>query len=220
MPSETLTRALPLEIGALSALVVWASISFFAPSLPPAAAPEDLPSQSSPTALPGGKISPIFDPSVQFWAPEIRRWAGQYGVDPELVATVMQIESCGNPQAASESGALGLFQVMPFHFRPGENALDPETNARRGLTYLVSDMEQAHGQVALALAAYNGGPDRLTQRQDSWPSETQRYVYWATGIYQEARPGSDSSPRLLEWQEAGGLRLCHQAAQVLGLPDA
>ncbi len=132
----------------------------------------------------------------------------------------MQIESCGNPEAKSNSGALGLFQVMPFHFRPGENALDPETNAQRGLTYLATGLQEAHGQAALALAAYNGGPARLTQSQEGWPSETQRYVYWGSGIYQAARSGSASSARLEEWQEAGGSRLCQQAAQALGLPGA
>lgn len=220
MRTSTLTRALPLEIGGLTALLIWASISLFAPFAPPAASAggfSDPASSSDP--FPSG-ISPIFAPAVQFWGPEIRGWAAQYGVDPELAATVMQIESCGNPQAESEAGALGLFQVMPSHFRAGENPWDPQTNARRGLSYLASDMRQARGQIVLALAAYNGGPARVTQGQFDWPSQTQRYVYWAAGIYEDARRGSASSQRLQDWQNAGGASLCRQAARTLRLPRA
>ena len=73
-----------------------------------------------------------FSPSVQYWEDEILSWADTYLLDPYLVATVMQIESCGNPQAVSPVGAQGLFQVMPYHFYSGEDMLDPETNALRG----------------------------------------------------------------------------------------
>ncbi|MGA2821473.1 MAG: transglycosylase SLT domain-containing protein [Anaerolineales bacterium] len=218
MHSETLVRALPLEVGALTALLAWVSVSAFTHSLSAAVRPRDLPPASSPAKPSSVGLSPIFARPVQFWGSQIQRWAHQYGLDPDFAATVMQIESCGNPKAKSNSGALGLFQVMPFHFRPGEDGLDPETNAQRGLTYLVSGLQEAHGQAALALAAYNGGPARLTQGREGWPSETQRYVYWGTGIYQDARSGSTSSRRLQEWREAGGSRLCQQAAQVLGLP--
>jgi len=216
--SRKLARALPLEIGALSAFAVWASVSFLAP--PPASAitPGSLSDPSSAKTLYPQRISVIFAPTVQFWAPDIQRWADEYGLDPNLAATVMQIESCGNPQAKSQAGALGLFQVMPLHFPPGENGLDPGTNARRGLAYLADDLQRAHGQYALALAAYNGGPERLTQGPDSWPAETQRYVYWATGIYQQASSAANSSSRLVEWEDAGGAHLCSLARQVLGLP--
>ena len=37
-------------------------------------------------------------------------------LDPDIIATIIQIESCGNPAARSTAGAQGLFQVMPFHF--------------------------------------------------------------------------------------------------------
>src|SRR5450759_1540101 len=55
-------------------------------------------------------ISPIFTPEVQFWAGRIQSWASAAGLDPNLAATVMQIESCGDPLALSRSGAMGLFQ--------------------------------------------------------------------------------------------------------------
>src|SRR5919197_1910450 len=78
-------------------------------------------------------LSPIFTKEVQHWGNDIVRWAKTSSMDPNLVATIMQIESCGDPRATSRSGAMGLFQVMPFHFHFGENPYDPETNALRGL---------------------------------------------------------------------------------------
>ena len=66
-------------------------------------------------------LSTLFTPEIQFWAASLKRWSSEHGVDVNLAATVMQIESCGNPDARSSSGAMGLFQVMPFHFLGNEN---------------------------------------------------------------------------------------------------
>ena len=101
----------------------------------------------------------------------------------------MQIESCGDPGARSGAGAQGLFQVMPFHFASGEAALDPETNARRGLGYLARSLELAGGRVDLALAGYNGGHSRISQSAELWPDETRRYVAWGSAIYADAASG-------------------------------
>jgi hypothetical protein len=75
-------------------------------------------------------LAAFFSPQVLAWEPEILRWSSGFGLDPDLVATVMQIESCGDRNAVSRSGAQGLFQVMPFHFSAGEDKRNPEVNAR------------------------------------------------------------------------------------------
>jgi soluble lytic murein transglycosylase-like protein len=167
----------------------------------------------------GGEISPIFDPAVQHWAPQILRWAAMHDLDPDMVATVMQIESCGDPQALSIAGAQGLFQVMPFHFVAGENAFDPDTNALRGMNYLAERLEQTRGDVGLAFAGYNGGHVAAGSSWNQWPHETQRYYVWSTGIYADAKAGLGESPTLRQWMAAGGVSLCSQAAQRLGLPQ-
>lgn len=159
-------------------------------------------------------IAALFTPEVQYWADDIVRWAQEYNVDPNLVATVMQIESCGDPQAGSGAGAQGLFQVMPFHFTEGEVMLDINTNAKRGINYLVTGLAKAEGHVGLALAGYNGGHGMIGWGWARWPDETRRYHYWGTGIYYDAASGKPSSDRLNEWLEAGGAYLCNQAAQV------
>jgi soluble lytic murein transglycosylase-like protein len=153
-------------------------------------------------------LSRTFTPQVLYWENNIQQWSNGYGLDPNLVATVMQIESCGNPNAVSPAGAQGLFQVMPNHFSIGENSLDPETNARRGMEYLALALLQADGDVGRALAGYNGGHGVIGREPDSWPTETRRYVYWGTGIYEAAKSGTTENATLTEWLEAGGLKLC------------
>jgi len=159
----------------------------------------------------GVAISLIFTPSVQYWGQDIKKWAGEFGLDPNLVATVMQIESCGLPGAVSSAGAQGIFQVMPFHFDEDDDMLDPDTNADKGLAYLALGLERAGGNIELALAGYNGGHSQIGKDSSLWPEETKRYVYWGSGIY------AGDSGRLQEWLEAGGQSLCDRAAEELYL---
>lgn len=169
------------------------------------------------SASSSGALSSVFTPEVQHWAPKIEKWAAAYGLQPDLVAIIMQIESCGDPQATSHAGAQGLFQVMPFHFAAGEDALDPETNARRGLNYFVERLTQTNGDVGRAFAGYNGGHRAAASSWDVWPAETQRYYRWSTGIHQDIEAGLEESPTIDAWLQAGGASLCRQAAARLGL---
>jgi soluble lytic murein transglycosylase-like protein len=161
-------------------------------------------------------LSPIFTPEVQWWGPQILQWSAEYGLDPNLVATVMQIESCGDPKARSSAGAAGLFQVMPFHFYVVENPYDPDTNAKRGLGYLKRSLEAAGGNTTLALAGYNGGIGVISRSQATWAEETQRYIYWGSGIYADASSGATTSLRMDEWK-ARASGVCKNARKYLGL---
>lgn len=164
----------------------------------------------SPVSGPTG-IAPLFTPEVQAWGEQILIWSDLYGLDPNLIATVMQIESCGYIQAQSPAGAMGLFQVMPYHFLDGENPYLPNTNAKRGLGYLRQSLEIG-GDPRLALAGYNGGISGAQNPPQNWPEETHRYIYWGMGIYQDAQNGLDRSPRLEEWLASGGASLCRLAS--------
>lgn len=163
-------------------------------------------------AIAKAPLSPIFTPEVQFWAPLIAEWALAWEIDPNLIATVIQIESCGNPFVSSNAGAQGLFQVMPFHFDEGEDMLDVQNNARRGLDYLNGGLDYSEGHAGLALAGYNGGHSVILRGSASWFGETQRYYYWGAGIYADASTGLSQSPRLAEWLSAGGQSLCDRAS--------
>lgn len=177
---------------------------------------QSLPMQTSTSAATG--LSLIFTPEVQFWSIPISRWAAASDLDPNLVAAVMQIESCGDPFARSRAGALGLFQVMPYHFATTDDPFDPDTNALRGLNYLGRALERAGNDVRLALAGYNGGISLISLGEWFWPAETSRYTYWGSGIYEDAINGAARSPRLDEWLSAGGASLCNRAKQRLELP--
>ena len=154
----------------------------------------------------------LFTPEVRRWSGRIEHWAAEYDLQPELVATVMQIESCGAPGVRSPAGAAGLFQVMPFHFHENEDPLDVETNAARGLAYLARGLALADGRVDLALAGYNGGHGLIGRDPTTWPDQTQRYVHWGIGILNDVALGSPSSPTLQAWLAAGGAQLCRRAS--------
>ena len=145
----------------LAVLLVGLLLAFFVKGLNTPVQAESLisvpPVAAQPAAVPSTGISPIFTPEIHYWADSIIRWAAASNLDPNLVAIVMQIESCGDPRATSRAGAIGLFQVMPYHFKIGENPYQPDTNALRGLGYLKRSLDTAGGDARLALAGYNGG---------------------------------------------------------------
>lgn len=159
-------------------------------------------------------LSTVFTPEIQYWAPLIQAWAAVYQIDPNLIATVMQIESCGDPEVSSPAGAQGLFQVMPFHFETGEDMLDVQTNAKRGLEYLTGSLDRADGHAGLAMAGYNGGHGVINRGWAGWTAETRRYYYWGARIYAEAVSGMTSSPTLQEWLGVGGQALCTRASET------
>lgn len=165
----------------------------------------------------GSSLAPLFTREIDHWGSAIDRWAQQHNLDPNLLATVMQIESCGHPTIASYAGAQGLFQVMPFHFTAGENQLDPDTNALRGANFLNVCLEMSNGDTGLALACYNGGPSVLRSSYPYWDGQVQRYFTWGTGIYADAVQNSASSATLDRWLAAGGGSLCQMAAAELGI---
>ena len=163
-------------------------------------------------------ISPIFRIEVQYWRDSISRWATASQLDPNLVATIMQIESCGDPRARSSAGAMGLFQVMPFHFHLVDDPYNPDVNAARGLSYLAKSLETSGGNPRLAMAGYNGGIGLIGLAEWNWPAETKRYVQYGAPIFEDAQSGLTTSAALNEWYENYGVSLCLQASRRLNLP--
>ena len=160
----------------------------------------------------------IFTPEVRSWGDEILRWSQDLDVPPTLVAIVMQIESCGAPNVMSSAGAMGLFQVMPFHFAMNENPFEPETNAARGISYLARAYKLSDGSIAKTLAGYNGGHSVIDGDPAYWADETKRYVAWGTGIWDEIQAHKLRSETLEKWLSAGGSSLCLQARNSLAIP--
>ena len=144
------------------------------PLLPPATAT----AQSTATPDADGTLLPLeqFSPSflgiyrkVMEIEGEIGRHANTYDVDVDLAWAVCLYESGGNGQLNSWAGARGYFQVMPATFR----SLAVETNIEAGVKYL-SQMIRRFDREDYALAAYNGGPGRVTRGRP--PLESLQYV--------------------------------------------
>jgi soluble lytic murein transglycosylase-like protein len=101
------------------------------------------------------------------------------GVAAELVASVIAVESNFNPNAVSLKSARGLMQLMPeTAARFGvTNVFDPHQNIDAGTRYLKELLLRYNGDLAMTLAAYNAGPERVGQFRTVPPyRETRNYV--------------------------------------------
>lgn len=105
--------------------------------------------------------------------------AALHGVAFPLLKAVIRAESAFNPEAVSAKGALGLMQIMPFNldaFRVYD-PFDPWQNIMGGARYLKELLHRFDGQVPLALAAYNAGPEAVDTYHGIPPfQETEAYV--------------------------------------------
>jgi len=116
--------------------------------------------------------------------------ASKYGVEPELVAAVIWAESSGDPKAISHRGARGLMQLMPATAKElGVRRIeDPRENVDGGTRYLRQMLDAHEGDVSLALAAYNAGPDAVRRHRGFPPyRETREYVGRVIRVYERAR---------------------------------
>ena len=109
----------------------------------------------------------------------VSRAAQQHHVQPALLLAVMKAESSFNPTAVSKAGAVGLMQLIPeTAIRHGvRNLYDANENITGGAKHLRYLLDRFHGNIRLALAAYNAG-ERKVDRYGQIPpyKETQDYV--------------------------------------------
>jgi soluble lytic murein transglycosylase-like protein len=109
----------------------------------------------------------------------VNRAAQQHHVQPALLVAVMKTESSFNPTAVSKAGAVGLMQLIPeTAIRHGvRNFYYTNENVTGGAKHLRYLLNRFHGNIRLALAAYNAG-ERKVDRYGQIPpyKETQDYV--------------------------------------------
>jgi soluble lytic murein transglycosylase len=116
--------------------------------------------------------------------------AENYRLEPQLVAAVIYQESKFDADAVSDSGAVGLMQLLPataqgiadrtggsgWHER---DLLNPELNVRYGAWYLRHLLDK-YDDEQLALAAYNAGQANVDRWRDAGVgiqfAETRHYV--------------------------------------------
>ncbi len=109
----------------------------------------------------------------------IEEHSGRNRLDPDLVRAVIRAESGFNPRAVSSKGAMGLMQLMPATAADldVDDAFDPESNIDGGTRYLRQMFDEFEGQIELALAGYNAGPNAVRHYGGIPPfAETRRYV--------------------------------------------
>ena len=114
--------------------------------------------------------------------------ASHYGVDAELISSVMEVESHFNPKAVSVKNARGLMQLLPeTAARLGvQDIFDPKQNIDAGTHYLHDLLQLYNNDLTLALAAYNAGPDKVQKYGNVPPyRETQSYVKQVKKKYQQ-----------------------------------
>jgi len=114
--------------------------------------------------------------------------ARTYDLDPALIKAVIKAESAFDPRAVSFKGAKGLMQLMPgtAHDMNVTDAFNPRENIAGGSRYLRYLLDRYRGDVKLALAAYNMGPERIKENK-SIPQirETRLYLQRVMEYYQE-----------------------------------
>lgn len=121
------------------------------------------------------------------------------GLSQSLIWSIIRQESAFNPKAVSRVGAKGLMQLRPSTAREvarrhkvskgTPDLFDPAVNIRLGSLYLSQLLQKFDQNYAIAAAAYNAGPSRVSRwlerrpfdEADLWIetipfSETRRYV--------------------------------------------
>jgi soluble lytic murein transglycosylase-like protein len=116
--------------------------------------------------------------------------AARYGVDADLITSVIAVESNFDPKAVSRKNARGLMQLLPeTAARLGvKNIDDPQENIDGGTRYLRELLEKYKYDLVLTLAAYNAGPERVQQYGRVPPfAETISYVRRVKRGYEKSK---------------------------------
>ena len=110
--------------------------------------------------------------------------AERYRLDSLLLAAMVEAESRFDARVVSPRGAVGLLQVRP-QLAAAADLFDPTVNLDVGARYFGELLHRFGGDVELALAAYNAGPNAVRRHGGVPPyRETSRYVKKVLRIYE------------------------------------
>jgi len=127
----------------------------------------------------------------------IQAAAKRYSVDADLITSVIAAESNFDPKAISRRDARGLMQLLPeTAMRLGvKNIFDAQENIDAGTHYLSDLLQLYKNDLALTLAAYNAGPERVQQYGQRVPpfAETISYVRRVQQTYQQRKSSGPSA---------------------------
>jgi soluble lytic murein transglycosylase len=108
----------------------------------------------------------------------VKRYAEEEKISPLLMLAFIRQESSFDPRAVSPAGAMGLTQVLPatgeqlartFNLQgfDSEDLLKADLNLRFGARFMADQLRRFGGEISVALAAYNGGPNAAKRWRDS-----------------------------------------------------
>lgn len=140
------------------------------------------------------------------YAEEIGAAANRYGVDPDLVHSVIRVESAFNPWAVSRKGARGLMQLMPrtAYSLGVRDTFNARQNIDGGVRHLRSLIDRYGGNLPLALAAYNAGAPAVDWYRAIPPyPETQQYVRRILDLY-GAGSGAGTPQFIYRYEDSQG----------------
>ncbi len=126
----------------------------------------------------------------------ISRYAFMFNLEEALLRAVIRAESNYNPSAVSSKGAIGFMQLIPdtARYLGIDDPFDPEQNIRGGSRYLRMMLDEFEGDLDLALAAYNAGPNAVKRHGGIPPfAETRTYVERVKRFLLNYRQGGGSS---------------------------
>src|SRR5689334_10022861 len=124
---------------------------------------------------------------------DIRRaitfYAKRYRLDPALLRAVIKAESDFRQHVVSKKGAIGLMQLTPDTAATLRvaNVYDSVQNIRGGAKQLRRLLNLYHGDLPLALAAYNAGVHRVKDHRVPKIRETRLYVRKVLRYYHQFR---------------------------------
>jgi soluble lytic murein transglycosylase len=116
----------------------------------------------------------------------VEHYAREYGISPELVRAVIQVESNWRPGIVSPKGAMGLMQLMPATARRFgvSHPFRIHENVRAGVAYMSQLHSLFHGNLRLVLAAYVAGEEPIRARGLNYSSaEVYTYVQLVASQY-------------------------------------
>lgn len=218
-PMMTLRRSTPARsrrpaalLAALAFVIFWLDS---APSIsnalallarPGAAATPGSASVPLPAPLPSSALHAVNEENLLAELPYgalIAEAARQHRLDGWLLAALVETESGFHHRVVSGRGAVGLTQILPATAEafgaPQGDLTDPRANLDAGAGYLAHLIDEFDGDLGLALAAYNAGPNAVKRFGGIPPfAETEDFVTRVLGSYfdnrRQAREASAAIP--------------------------
>jgi hypothetical protein len=158
----------------------------------------------------------------------IEQIAAQVSLQPQVIHSVIKVESNYNPLAISPKGAQGLMQLIPATARRFgvSNVFNPAENIQGGSKYLKYLLDLYGGNYALALAAYNAGEAAVARYGGVPPfPETRNYLILVARQLQEAKKAEAAKQKTIaaveirpeaETKPAAGPNHIHEVVEADG----